>query len=69
MGKKLIDRHAVLNLMGGKTQRQLAAESQIAEETLSRALNGSPVSRVTYARIAEALGVQVGDILKPTKKE
>ena len=60
----LIDRHAVLDLLGGRTQVWLADESGLAEMTVSRLLNmNRRATRVSVAKIATALGVDPADII------
>lgn len=60
----LIDRHAVLDLLGGRTQVWLADESGLAEMTVSRLLNmNRRATRVSVAKIATALGVEPVDII------
>lgn len=60
----LIDRHAVLDLLGGRTQVWLADESGLAEMTVSRLLNmNRRATRVSVAKIAGALGVEPADII------
>lgn len=59
----LIDRHAVLNALGDRTQAWLAKESGLAEMTVSHLLNRNRrAARVSVVKIANALGVDPSDI-------
>jgi len=58
-----------LRLDRGLTQAQLAERADLADATLSRIERGRLVPSVVLARrLADALGVEVDELLKPKKK-
>lgn len=52
----------------GMMQKDLAAKMGVADISLSRSINGNP-SMDTLIKIAEALGVEMGELFSPQSKD